>query len=109
MIQNIFEDYDELLIYAEDQCWDDDTLKELRDKHNVFFMTTDDAVCPVMVVERKEHSPLIVIGSEDDGTIWFKKSHGSYEFAFDAYWTDSFIADLLCAQRFAIKKMKGAT
>lgn len=98
MIQYFFQAENDLeldteMICAEDQCWDDATLKQLWEEHSVVFMTSGDGVMPVKIVGSKDH-PLFVIGSEDDGAIRFKTYYGQYENTFDPYWLDSLIADL---------------
>lgn len=78
---------------AEDQSWDEDTLKELRDKYNIIFKTSGDGVFPIMVTGSK-NNPIFVMGSEDDGTIVFRRSYGQFENAFSSYWVEPLIADL---------------
>lgn len=101
MISSVFEDKDVLMISAEDQAWDEDTLKELREKHNIIFMTSGDGVRAYKILERDETifgqritSPLVVVGHEDDGTIYFKKGYKQFQDQFDSAWIDSIIADL---------------
>lgn len=89
MIESVFEDEDELQIVSEDQCWDKNTLKQLKKEHNITFMTDGDGVIPVMI---RNH--LVILGSEDDGTIFFKKRYKQFENCFDIYWVPFLIADL---------------
>lgn len=97
MIEYVFDeglDADEpMIITAEDQCWDDATLKQLRDEYNIVFMTNGDAVLPVMILNKNKH-PLLVIGSEDDGRIHFERKYGQFVHAFSSYWVESFVSDL---------------
>lgn len=39
-------------------------------------------------------SPLIAVGYEDDGTIYFNKRYMDFQDQFDSAWIDSIIADL---------------
>ena len=99
MIERICESDQILYITAENQYWDKATLDELRKKYNIIFMTSGDGVMPIMIIERKNSEPLVVIGSEDDGTISFIKSYNDYENSFSSYWIDSLVADLQEAKR----------
>lgn len=92
-------DDDKWYFSAYDQCWDDATLKELWDEHNIIFMPDGiDAVHAVMVIEREEERPLIAIGFEDDGTLYFDRRYGAFKHAFDSYWIDSLVKTLLKAK-----------
>lgn len=83
------------------QTYDNKTLKELEQKHNIFFLNGDNGCTPIKVVPRKERNPLIVLGYEDDGCIWFETRFGSYRNAFDSSLIDGLITDLTAARRFA--------
>ena len=84
---------------AADQRWDDETLKEIKEKYNIFFMSNGkDGATPLMLIPRPRTSPLIVVGWEDDGSIGFNKNEGGWEKCFDSYWIESFIADLQAAK-----------
>lgn len=107
MLQYVFnedlEDDDTMMFSAEDQCWDDDTLKQLKEEYNIVFMTNGDAVSPVMIINSNGKYPLFVIGSEDDGTLYFKRKNGQFTNCFSAYWAKSLIADLEEALRICKK------
>ena len=49
MIKDVFDDEDCLRIYAEDQRWDKETLKQLKEECNIFFMSGGDGISPVML------------------------------------------------------------
>lgn len=89
MIEYVFEDENELRIVAEDQYWDKNTLKQLKKEHNITFMTDGDGVIPVMIRNR-----LVILGSEDDGIIFFKKRYKQFENCFDIHWVSFLISDL---------------
>lgn len=89
MIKSVFEDENELRIVAENQSWDKKTLKQLKKEHNITFMTDGDGVKPVMV--RNNH---VILGSEDDGTIFFTKRYKQFENCFDIHWVPFLISDL---------------
>lgn len=103
------EDDEALVIWAKNQEWTKKALKELKLQYNIFFMTNGDGVHPVMVFKQKykignrEGTEIqCAIGSEDDGTIRFKKQTPSYfENTFSIYWINSLISDLIAAQKFA--------
>jgi hypothetical protein len=89
------------MISAEEQHWDEATLNELKEKHNIIFMTSSNAVFAFKIIERNEtffghliDSPIIAVGSEDDGTLYFNKNKGVFKNRFDSSWIDSIIADL---------------
>lgn len=88
------------MLCAEDQAWDEATLKQLREEHNVIFMTSGDGVMPVLVLHKDSDNPLFVLGSEDDGTIQFERRYNHFCNTFSAYWAKSLIADLEEAVRF---------
>lgn len=89
MIEFVFEDEDELRIVAEDQRWDKNTLKQLKKEHDITFMTDGDGVIPVMIRNR-----LVILGSEDDGAIFFKKRYEQFENCFGIHWVPFLISDL---------------
>lgn len=90
MVQIVYEDENEFRVVAEDQCWDAQTLQELKDKYGIIFQTKGDGVSPVLV--RGNH---VVIGEEDDGKIIFLKEYGQFTHAFSKYWVPYLVADLL--------------
>ena len=97
LLQYIFiRDPDDLLsdepeiFTAEDQCWDEETLRQLREEYNIVFMTNGDGVTPIMVSDRWG----IVLGHEDDGTIQFRYQVGQPEMCFGKIWVEDLIADL---------------
>ena len=98
MLQYVFdtdlEDDEPMMFCAEEQCWDGDTLKQLREEHDIIFMTSGDGVMPVMLLNKDSQNPLFVLGSEDDGTIFFKREYGQFVNTFSSYWAKSLIADL---------------
>lgn len=77
---------------AENQCWDKDTLDQLWNEYHICY--DGRGVTPIKVADRGDGSPLIVIGCEDDGTIYFEKSYGQYRHSLSAYWIDSVIKQL---------------
>ena len=88
-----------LLISAEDQCWDDETLKQLRNEHDIIFKSAGYGVTPVKVIKYGEHYG-VALGSEDDGTIIFEKYCDNYKHMFSEYWIDTLIADLQETKRY---------
>lgn len=88
------EDDESMMFSAEDQCWDDDTLKQLREEYDIVFMTNGDGVMPIMILNKDSQYPLFVLGSEDDGTIFFKRKYGHFINTFSPYWVKYLIADL---------------
>ena len=87
-------------IWAKDQTWDEETCKELKEKYNIIF---NHGIRPIMVVRRDDEGldPLLIVGSEDDGTICFMRRTATFNNAFDVGWTKSFIENLKDAAEFA--------
>lgn len=100
MIDYFYSDDEYTMLGAENQTWDADTLKQLKEEFNVIFMSNGDGVRPIMALREKENT-LLVIGYEDDGTIIFNKKYGYYKDVILSYWVDSFIADLKEAKKFS--------
>lgn len=98
MLKYIFntdlKDNEPMMFCAEEQCWDDATLKQLKEEHDIIFMTSGDGVIPVMILNKDSQYPMIVLGSEDDGTIFFQREYGQFVHRFSAYWVKHLIADL---------------
>ena len=103
MLQYVFntdlEDDEPMMFSAYEQCWDADTLKQLREEYNIIFKTSGAAVIPVMIIGKDEKHPLLVLGSEDDGTITFERKYGQFRNTFSLGWAEPLIADLKEAMR----------
>lgn len=112
MVDYTYEMNDEMTVCYEhytvqNQTYDKETLKELREKYGIFFLTGKDGCTPIKVVPREGRNPLIVLGNEDDGTIYFEKwVGGQYRKAFDCYFIDGLISDLTVAKKYAEKLKK---
>lgn len=89
----------QLIISAENQVWDKQTIQQLKDDYNIIFMTNGDGVNPIKVV-KIGNGYGVAIGSKDDGTIFFNKSFGNYENSFHSSLIDSLIADLQAAKSY---------
>lgn len=88
-----------LKITAEDQSWNKETLKQLREEYDVIFMSAGDGVIPIKIFKYGEHYG-VALGSEDDGTMRFEKYFGDFKHGFSDYWIDFLIADLQEAKRY---------
>lgn len=88
-----------LKITAEDQSWDKETLKQLREEYDVIFMSAGDGVTPIKIFKYGEHYG-VALGSEDDGTMRFERHFGDFKHGFSDYWIDFLIADLQEAKRY---------
>lgn len=88
------------MLCAEDQSWDKATLKQLREEHDIIFMTGGNGVMPILVLNKESEHPIFVLGFEDDGVIKFKRRYGSFTNRFSPYWVKSLIADLREAVKF---------
>lgn len=91
---------------AENEVWDKATLKELKEKYNIIFLSKGNGVHPIKILYREEYpdDPLIVIGYEVCGKICFDKYMGHYQNMFSSYWLKYLIADLKAAKK-RIKKI----
>lgn len=89
MIEYVCETDEEFIISAENQEWDENTLKELHDSYNIFFMSLGAGIVPVM-----RRDDFVILGIEDDGNIIFEKEDNVFKLCFNRYWIDFLIADL---------------
>ena len=107
MLQYVFNEHlrkdDPMIFVAEDQRWDEATLRELKEKYNIVFMTQKDGVMPIMILNKDSDNPIFVIGSEDDGRLHFKRKYGNFSNCFSFHWTKFLIADLEEALRICNK------
>lgn len=89
-----------ITLTAENQSWDEETLKQLKEEYNIVFMTRGDGVYPIMILN-SSIGRFFVIGNEDDGTMYFDfdENHGRYRHMVSPYWVDAFMADLKEAMR----------
>lgn len=87
-------------IAAEGKIWDDATLKELREKYNIFF--NSHGVRPVMLVPSSNpEGCCVVIGSENDGVITFRRNmFGNFMDAMSPCWIEDLIQDLTDAKEY---------
>lgn len=87
-----------LEISTHNQVWDKKSLKELKDMGILFMNGKHDACIPVRVINKDYYDiPMIEIGSEDDGTIFFG---GENSKIFSSYWLDGLIEDLKAAKKY---------
>lgn len=87
-------------IRAEEQNWDNATLKELKDKYNIFF--NGNGIRPVMLIPcDNQEGCCVVIGHEDDGVIGFRRDiFGNFLDAMSPYWIDDLIENLTDAKEY---------
>lgn len=95
MIQCVFEDEENLDIFAEEQCQDEETLEQLKNEYSIYFMTDGgDAAMPVLVRDGS-----VIIGGEDDGHIFFHKQYGQFIVCAGKSFVPALIKDLESAIR----------
>ena len=85
------EESDDFRLSAFNQEWDEATIKQLRDEYNIVFNC---GVHPILIIGKGGEHPFLVVGSEDDGTIVFRRRYGQFENCFSPYWVDHLIANL---------------
>lgn len=85
-----YPDYD-LEIFAKFQNWDKDTLKQLKEEYNIFFMSNGiDSVTPIQLIKNSQNEINgFNIGVEDDGHLYFKSDNW-----LSINWIDSLINEL---------------
>lgn len=78
-----FHDWENVVVvWAENQEWDDATLAQLRKEYNIFYERG--TYIPVMLYRfSKKSGGMIVFGFEDDGTLYFPKDeNGKFKYMF---------------------------
>ena len=95
-----------MMFVAEEQNWDELTLKQLKEEYNIIFMTNGRGVMPIMVVNKNSKNPLFVIGHEDDGRIYFKREFGQFCDCFSYCWVKPLISDIKEALKFCEETLK---
>ena len=79
---------DENVIFrAEDQEWDNATIKELKEKYHVIYTGGIQAI--MLVKSTYDGRILLAQGFEDDGCIQFPRSYNQFEHMYHPYWLDS--------------------
>lgn len=94
------EPYTSFCVTAQNQTWDKDTIKQLKDEYHIFFNGT--GVRPVMLIPYRNNAGCcVVIGYEDDGAISFTRNEcGSFDDVMSLYWVDDLIQDLTDAKEY---------
>ena len=100
MIAGMRNDTDCLMMWAVDQLWDEETIKQLKEEYYIFFRSA--GVRPVMLIPyNNQEGCCVVIGSEDDGCIIFNKDkYGNFINAMSPYWINDLITDLTDAKEY---------
>lgn len=98
----IYEDETMLHILAEDQEWGHPKVKKQLLELGIIFH--HGGVTPIRIIPRENCNPLLQLGGEDDGHIWFKKDAND-DNVFDVYWATTLIKDLRMALKI-FKKIK---
>lgn len=84
MVERFFDSDDMVMVWAENQEWDDATIAQLRKKYNIFYERG--TYLPVMLYNfSKKSGGMVVFGFEDDGTLYFhKKNNVDFEHQFNS-------------------------
>ena len=100
MVEKFHDWEDIVVVWAENQEWDDATLAQLRKEYNIFYERG--TYIPVMLYRfSKKSGGMIVFGFEDDGTISFTRNEcGSFDDVMSLYWVDDLIQDLTDAKEY---------
>lgn len=89
---------DTYMLIAEEQRWDFATIKQLRDEYDIVF---DDGVHPVLVLNKGTDHPLLAVGYEDDGTLFFHRKYGQFINCFSPYYVEALCENLVEAKKLA--------
>lgn len=100
MVEKFHDWEDIVVVWAENQEWDDATLAQLRKEYNIFYERG--TYIPVMLYKfSKKSGGMIVFGFEDDGVISFTRNEcGSFDDVMSLYWVDDLIQDLTDAKEY---------
>lgn len=84
MVDKFHDWEDAVVVWAENQEWDDATLEQLRKEYNIFYERG--TYIPVMLYRfSKKSGGMIVFGFEDDGALYFhKKDVTNFEHQFNS-------------------------
>ena len=91
-------DDEPVCFWAEDQTWDDETIKELKEKYNVIF--TNGIQATMLIKSNYDGRILIAVGFEDDGCIQFPRQYNQFTHCYSPYWLDSNMKLLQCTKEF---------
>lgn len=73
MVEKMLNCEDMVIVWAENQEWDDATLDQLKKEYNIFYERG--TYIPAMLYRfSKKSGGMIVFGFEDDGALCFKKT-----------------------------------
>lgn len=93
----VYADEHEMYISADNQEWSAAATQELNEL-DIFF--NNNGVTPVRLIKRHNSNPLIQLGTEDDGTIYFHDTDP----CFDIYWARHLVFDLEEAIQSALQR-----
>ncbi len=69
-------------VWSENQEWDDKTVEQLRKEYHIFYDRSSH-IAVMLEGFSKKHGGMVVLGFEDDGTIYFHKDeHLKFKAAF---------------------------
>lgn len=94
MVEKFLDSDDIVMVWAENQEWDDATLEQLRKEYNIFYERG--TYIPVMLYRfSKKYGGMIVFGFEDDGTLYFKKKDAiNFEHQFNSRFFNGVMKEL---------------
>lgn len=92
------EEDENVIFRAEDQEWDDATIKELKEKYHVIY--THGIQATMLVKSHYDGRILLAQGFEDDGCIQFPRRYNQFDHMYSPYWLDSNIKLLQVTKEF---------
>lgn len=94
MVEKFHDSDSMVMVWAENQEWDDATLEQLRKEYNIFYERG--TYIPVMLYRfSKKYGGMIVFGFEDDGTLYFKKKDAiNFEHQFNSRFFNGVMKEL---------------
>lgn len=81
-------------VWSENQEWDDKTVEQLRKEYHIFYDRSSH-IAVMLEGFSKKHGGMVVLGFEDDGTIYFHKDeHLKFKAAFHSRMLPSVLKEL---------------
>lgn len=87
-------------VWSENQEWDDKTVEQLRKEYHIFYDRSSH-IAVMLEGFSKKHGGMVVLGFEDDGTIYFHKDeHLKYKAAFHSRMLPAVLKELHAAYEY---------
>lgn len=74
MVERFLDSDDMVMVWADNQEWNDATIEQLRKEYNIFY-ERGTHIAVMLYRFTKKSGGMVVFGFEDDGTLYFHKSN----------------------------------